>query len=413
MVMSSFRERATAADAADPLAGLRDMFVLPDGVVYLDGNSLGALPLAVPAAMQDVLHRQWGTDLIGSWTAAGWWEAPGRVGDRIAPIVGAAPGTVMVTDSTSVNLFKAVIAAARLPAAQPGRRVIVIDDAIFPTDRYIVDAAARLLDLEVRPAGPDDGSALDESVVMAVYSHVDFRTGVLYDVPTVTAAVHDVGALVIWDLCHSAGAVPVGLADNDVDLAVGCTYKYLNGGPGSPAFVYVAPQHQPQIDQPLPGWHSHAQPFDMRQDFAPAGGIERMRTGTAPMLSLLALEAALTPYDSVDIAAVRARSLELTDLMIDFVSSELAGQLQIVTPLEQNRRGSQLSLRHPDAYPIVQALIARGVVGDFREPDIIRLGFAPLYVSRRDVLTAGEQLAAVLASAEYRDPRFGARATVT
>ncbi|MDQ2846515.1 MAG: kynureninase [Actinomycetota bacterium] len=411
--MRSFRERAQAADAADPMAGLRQLFVLPPGVVYLDGNSLGALPLAVPTAVHDVLHRQWGIDLIGSWTSAGWWEAPGRVGDRIAPIVGAAPGTVMVTDSTSVNLFKAVIAAARLQADQPQRRVIVIDDATFPTDRYIVEAAAKLLDLDVRPAAPDEPSALDASVAVAVYCHVDFRTGVLYDLPSITTAVHAAGALVVWDLCHSAGAVPVGLADSDVDLAVGCSYKYLNGGPGSPAFVYVSPQHLSRIDQPLPGWHSHAQPFDMRQDYLPADGIERMRTGTAPMLSLLALEAALTPYDGVEMAAVRSRSLQLTQLMIDFVGSQLADQLEIVTPLEQNRRGSQVSLRHPDAYAIVQALIARGVVGDFRAPDIIRLGFAPLYVSRTDVVTAGEQLAEVLAAGDYRDPRFAVRSTVT
>ncbi|MDQ6658129.1 MAG: kynureninase [Actinomycetota bacterium] len=411
--MSSFRERAQLADACDPMAGLRELFVLPAGVIYLDGNSLGALPLAVPTAVHDVLHRQWGIDLIGSWTSAGWWEAPGRVGDAIAPIVGAAPGTVTVTDSTSVNLFKAVIAAARLRADQPERRVIVIDDATFPTDRYIVEAAAKLLDLEVRPAAPDATSALDDSVAVAVYCHVDFRTGVLHDLPSITEAVHTAGALVVWDLCHSAGVVPVGLAVNDVDLAVGCTYKYLNGGPGSPAFVYVAPRHQPQIEQPLPGWHSHSRPFDMQQGYAPADGIERMRTGTAPMLSLLALEAALTPYDGVEMAAVRSRSLELTQLMIDFVGSRLSDQLEIVTPLEQHRRGSQVSLRHPAAYAVVQALIARGVVGDFRAPDIIRLGFAPLYLSRTDVVTAGERLAEVLASGDYRDPRFAIRSTVT
>jgi len=411
--MTDLVRQAMAADDADPLSKLQNLFELPADVLYLDGNSLGALPKAVSAVVQDVVDRQWGRDLIGSWTGAGWWQAPGRVGDRIAPIVGADAGTVVVTDSTSVNLFKAVIAAARLQADSPARRVIVIDDATFPTDRYIVDAAARLLGMQVRPAAPDNGSALDETVALAVFCQVDFRTGVLYDLPAVTAAVHDVGALAVWAICHSAGVVPVGLSEHGVDLAVGCTYKYLNGGPGSPAFIYVDAGHQERIDQPLPGWHAHAEPFGMSQEFQPIDGIERMRTGTAPMLSLLALEAALTPYQDLDIADVRARSLDLTGLMMDFVRSELMDELEIVTPADPARRGSQVSLRHPAAYPIVQALIARGVVGDFRTPDIIRFGFAPLYVSRRDVLRAGEQLRQVLQSGEFQDPRFSVRSTVT
>ncbi|WP_029135719.1 kynureninase [Nakamurella lactea] len=408
-----FADRAAADDAADPLAHLRDQFLLPDGLVYLDGNSLGALPRAVPGVVADVVSRQWGTELIGSWTDAGWWEAPGRVGDAIAPIIGAAPGTVVVADSTSVNLFKAVIAAARLMTDRPERNTIVVDDATFPTDRYMVDEAARLLGLRVRAAAPDDATALDDSVALAVYCHVDFRTGVLYDLPAVTARVHAAGALAIWDLCHSAGAVPVGLAEHDVDLAVGCTYKYLNGGPGAPAFVYVAPRHQGGIDSPLPGWHSHAQPFEMSQQFTPVDGIDRMRTGTPPLLSLLAMEAALAPWQDLDIADVRARSLQLTGLMIDFVHSELGGRVEVVTPVEPAGRGSQVSLRHPDAYPIVRALIARGVVGDFRAPDVIRLGFAPLYVSRQDVVSAGRHLQQVLDSGEYLAPEFAARSTVT
>jgi kynureninase len=254
---------------------------------------------------------------------------------------------------------------------------------------------------------------LDETVAVAVYCHVDFRTGVLYDLPAVTADVHAAGALVVWDLCHSAGAVPVGLAEHDVDLAVGCTYKYLNGGPGSPAFVYVVPRLQARIDSPLPGWHSHAEPFEMSQEFAPAAGIDRMRTGTPPLVSLLTMEAALTPWDGLAIEDVRARSLQLTGLMIDFVRSELAGRVEIVTPEAADRRGSQVSLRHPDAFPVVRALISRGVVGDFRAPDIIRLGFAPLYVTRQDVIRAGRQLQQVLDSGEFRDPKFAARGTVT
>lgn len=405
--------RAKAADAADPLAGLRDQFLLPDRVIYLDGNSLGALPLAVPQAVDEVIRRQWGQKLIGSWTDAGWWDAPARIGNRLAPIIGAEPNSVVVADSTSVNLFKVVVAAVRLQANEPQRQVIVVDDGTFPTDRYIVDEAARMLGMQVRPAAPDDNSALDETVAAAVYCHVDFRTGVLYDLPAITENIHRSGALAIWDVCHSAGAVPIGLAENRVDLAVGCSYKYLNGGPGSPAFVYVAPHLQPRIDSPLPGWHSHAAPFEMGQDYRPIDGIERMRVGTPPLLSMLALEAALGPFDDLDITQVRARSLELTGLMIEFVRTELADRLEIVTPQDDARRGSQVSLRHPDAYRVVRALIARGVIGDFRAPDIIRLGFAPLYVSRQQVVQAGCELAAVLSTEEYREPRFAARHTVT
>lgn len=410
---NDLRTGAVADDAVDPLGHLREQFLLPEGQVYLDGNSLGALPRAVPDAVQDVVTRQWGADLIGSWTSAGWWEAPGRVGDRIAPIVGAAAGTVVVTDSTSVNLYKLVVVAARMQAADPARTVLVVDDATFPTDRYIVDEAARLLGMTVRPAAPDDISALDATVAAAVFCHVDFRTGVLYDLPDVTAAAHAVGVLVIWDLCHSAGAVPVDLSGADVDLAVGCSYKYLNGGPGAPAWAYVAPRLQAAVDSPLPGWHSHAQPFGMTQHFAPVDGIDRLRAGTPPLISMLALEAALTPFDGLDMAAVRERSLALTGLMMQFVDDRLADHLEIVTPRDPARRGSQVSLRHPEAFAVVQALIARGVVGDFRAPDIIRLGFSPLYTSREDVIVAGEHLEQVLRSGEFRDPRFSTRYTVT
>ena len=408
--VSDLRTRADALDAADPLTGLRAQFLLPDGVIYLDGNSLGALPVAVPAAVADVVTRQWGTDLIGSWTSNGWWEAPGRVGDRVGELVGAAPGQLVVTDSTSVNLFKAVVAAAGL---RPGRTTMVVDDATFPTDRYIVDAVATLLGLRVRPARPDDASGLDPDVAVAVYCHVDFRTGELYDLPQITAAVHAAGALVVWDLCHSAGVHPIGLDEHGVDLAVGCSYKYLNGGPGAPAWVYVAQRLQPAIEQPLAGWHGHADPFGMDQHFSPAGGIDRMRTGTPPLLSLLALEAGLGPFVGIDMAAVRRRSQSLTGLLIDAVDALVGDRVQLATPRAPDRRGSQVAFRHPHAFPVVKALIARRVIGDFRDPDIIRLGLAPLYVSHADVVAAAAHLAAVLDGEEWREARFAVRATVT
>lgn len=406
---------AAQADDLDPLRHLRERFVLPDGVIYLDGNSLGALPVGVAEAVDDAVRRQWGTDLVRSWTSAGWWEAPLRIGDRIASLVGAHPGSVVVSDSTSVDLFKLVVAGVRLSRARPGprRTVIVVDDATFPTDRYIVDEAARLLGMQVRAAAPDDASSLDDQVALAVFCHVDFRTGVLYDLPAVTRALHEVGALALWDVCHSAGAVPIGLASAGVDLAVGCSYKYLNGGPGAPAWAYVAPALQGGIDSPLPGWNSHREPFGMQQVFAPVDGIGRLRTGTPPMLSMIALEAALAAFDGVRIEDVRRRSLELTALMIDAVDEYLADVVEVVTPRDPAGRGSQVSLRHPEAYPIVQALIERGVVGDFRAPDIIRLGLAPLYVSRQDVVLAVQALATVIGSEEFRAPRFSARATVT
>lgn len=393
----------------------RARFRLPDGLVYLDGNSLGALPVGVEEAVADAVRRQWGQDLVGSWTTAGWWEAPLRIGGTIGRLVGAEPGSVVVTDSTSVDLFKLIVAAIRLCRARPGppRDVIVVDEATFPTDRYIVDEAARLLGLQVRPAAPDDGAALDESVALAVFCHVDFRTGVLYDLPAITAAVHGVGALALWDVCHSAGALPVDLADAEVDLAVGCSYKYLNGGPGAPAWAYVAPRWQPEIDSPLPGWNSHRDPFAMQQRFEPVDGIGRLRTGTPPMLSMVALEAALRAFDGVEIDQVRARSLELTSLLIELVDSVPGCDVEVVTPREPARRGSQVSLRHPDAFPIVQALIARGVVGDFRAPDVIRLGVAPLYIGRADVERAVQQLAEVISTGEFRRPEFAVRATVT
>jgi kynureninase len=411
--MPALHERARILDDEHAGTDLRGRFRLPAGVVYLDGNSLGALPAGVAETVADVVHRQWGSRLIESWNESDWWGAPTRVGDRIGRLVGAAEGQVVCTDSTSVNLYKSVVAAARM---RPGRRVVITDPASFPTDLYVTEAAARDAGLTVERVSPADAAAraaeLGADLALASYSSVDYRTGELWDLPALTRAVHDVGALVCWDLCHSAGVLEVDLDAHDVDLAVGCGYKYLNGGPGAPAFLYVARRHQDAFDNPIAGWNGHATPFAMAPDYVPAPGISRGRVGTPPLLSMLALEAALSAYDGESVADLRARSLSLTGFFLECVDAMLPGT-EVVTPREPERRGSQVSLRHPDAYAVVQALIARGVVGDFREPDIVRLGFAPMYLTHGDVLRAAEHLHAVVEDREHEDPRFAARSTVT
>ncbi|MGW7256012.1 kynureninase [Streptomyces sp. NPDC054834] len=402
--MSELMVRAEKLDAADDLAAVRSRFSL-DTVsdhaadaagVYLDGNSLGALPSHVPARLDDVVRREWGELRIRSWTESGWWTAPERIGDRIAPLVGAAPGQIVVGDSTSVNVFKALVAAVRM--AGEGRDEILVDATTFPTDGYIAESAARLTGRALRAVTPAEvPGALSDRTAAVLLNHVDYRTGRLHDLPSLTAAIHASGALAVWDLCHSAGALEVGLDEHGVDLAVGCTYKYLNGGPGSPAFLYVRQDLQPRFDSPLPGWNSHAEPFGMRSSYEAAPGALRGRVGTPDILSMLALEAALEVWEDVPVPAVRAKSLALTDFFLECVTAYVPpGRLESLTPVPHEERGSQIALRCDDAGEVMRRLIERGVVGDFRHPDVLRFGFTPLYVRFTDVERAARVLGATI-----------------
>lgn len=399
-------------DAEDPLAFARDRFALPDGLIYLDGNSLGALPRAVLPAMQQTVSDQWGQGLILSWNDAGWIDAPQRVGGRIAALIGAAPDEVIAADSTSINLFKALSAALRL---RPGRRVILGETGDFPTNTYISASAASLFDREFKGVETDDLMAqINEQVAVVVLTHVNYRTGRLHDMAALTQRAHQAGALILWDLCHTAGAMPCDLSANQVDFAVGCGYKYLNGGPGAPAFVYAARRHHAVLAHPLTGWLGHDAPFAFEADYRPAQDLRRMIAGTPPVLGMQALEAALTAFDGIDLHALRAKSKVLTELFIALCEQELKDQgFALFSPRDPNQRGSQVSFTHDQAYPIMQALIARGVIGDVRAPDILRFGFAPLYLRHVDVWDAVACLADVMRHQSYLDPAHQQRKTVT
>jgi kynureninase len=393
------REDCEARDGADPLAPLREFFEIPDGLTYLGGNSLGPPPRNSVARVLATLRTEWGEGLVRSWEAAGWWDKPVTLGGRIAPLVGARPDEVLVGDSTSVNLFKVAVAAMRLRA---DRRVIVTDRDNFPTDLYMLEAAAELAGgAEVRRV--DDAVALadclDESVALVELTHVDYRLSRRHPMDEITRAVHDAGALMVWDLAHSVGAVPVALDDCDVDFAVGSTYKYLNGGPGSPAFVFAAARLHEAMRQPLVGWHGHVRPFAFEPDYAPAPGIRQFACGSPPIVAFASLEGSLEVWQHVELPALFAKGQALCDLLIELVEPCLAaGGLELVSPRDPARRGSHVALRHPGALAIVDELARRGVLGDFRAPDIIRLGIAPLYLRYVDIWDAAAAIRAVLAA---------------
>ncbi|NBB15424.1 kynureninase [Caulobacter sp. SLTY] len=405
---------AAELDAADPLAGFRDEFELPEGVIYLDGNSLGPLPKAARARMREVVETQWGVSLIRGWNDHDWMGAPTRVGDAIAGLIGAGQGEVIVADSTSANLFKLAVAAMQ---ARPDRKVVLSEPGDFPTDLYMLEGAVRTLGqgrrLELRPAEAIE-AALSEDVAVLVLCHAHYKTARIRDMTRLTAAAQAVGALVIWDLSHSAGVLEVDLNGCNADLAVGCGYKYLNGGPGAPAFLFVARRHQETLVSPLSGWMGHQAPFTFQDAYDPALGIQRFACGTPPVLGVSALECGVDIAARAGARAIRAKAAALTDLFIRRVEAgPAAAELRLVTPREAGLRGGHVSYAHPDGYAIVQALIARGVIGDFRDPDIARFGFSPLPLSFAEVARAADILGEVVATAQYDQPRFRQRAAVT
>lgn len=409
------RDEARALDAADPLARFRERFVLPAGVIYLDGNSLGALPKATPGRLEQVVRDEWGDGLIRSWNpresgGAGWIDLPRMIGAKIAPLIGAAPHEVIVCDSTSVNLFKLIAAALSM---RPGRKAVLSEPGNFPTDLYMIDGLARH-GLAERRLAPRErlADALDADVALLLLTHTHYKTGAVLDMAALTAAAHEAGALVLWDLSHSAGAMPLDCAGCGVDLAVGCGYKYLNGGPGSPAYAFVAERHQAAIEQPLTGWFGHAAPFAFADDYAPAPGIDRLLCGTPPVLGLAALEVGVELIAEMGVDRLYAKSRKLSEFLRKCLAARGAA-LELASPSDVAQRGSQLSFRHEGAYAISQALIARGVIGDFRDPDILRLGFAPAYLSFADIAEVARHLAEVLAGGEWRRAAFTERALVT
>ena len=420
-------EDCRQADAQDPLRELRHQFDLPNGVIYLDGNSLGVLPRATAARVAKVVTQEWGQGLIRSWNTAGWFDSPRRAGDKIARLVGGNPSEVVATDSTSINLFKVLSAALNMAREDaPQRKTLVSERSNFPTDLYIAEALCRERGYTLKLVEPEAiAASLTTDVAVLMLTHVNYRTGAMHDMAAVTAAAHAAGILAVWDLAHSAGAVPVDLTGAQADFAVGCGYKYLNGGPGAPAFVWVAPRHAERFWQPLAGWWGHATPFTFNADYQPAPGITRYLCGTQPIISMAALECGLDTLLAVEplggMAALRAKSLALTDLFIELVETRCAGHgLTLATPRVHAQRGSQVCLaRGAGAYAIVQALIARNVIGDFRagdgglHPDILRFGFTPLYIGFEDVWQAVEHLRQVLDSGEWQRHEFNQKHAVT
>lgn len=392
------RSDLEALDLADPLAAHRSRFALPEGVIYLDGNSLGPLPAHVPAVLTDVVAREWGTDLITSWNRNGWWTLAGRTGDRIAALIGVEEGGVSVGDTTTVALYKAAAAGRRL---RPDRDVILTDSGNFPTDLYVLGSVAEQFGARLEVVDPEAvGSRIGPDLAMVALTHVDYRTGRRHDLAAVTATVRQAGAIMVWDLAHSAGAMDLDVAE--ADFAVGCGYKYLNGGPGAPAFIYVHPRHQDRFVNPIAGWWGHADPFAMRPDFEPAPGIRRAQVGTQPIVALAALHAALEVFNGVDPGQLRHKSESLTSTLIRLVDERLPG-VEVVTPRVPGERGSHVSLRHPAALAVMAALIERGVIGDVRPPDLLRFGLAPIFQTHAELWDAVEILGQVLSDESWRE----------
>ena len=407
------RADAEALDRADPLARLRETFDLPPGI-YLDGNSLGPLPHRARERVRECLDREWGEGLIASWNDAGWIDLPQRVGAKIAPLIGAGANDVRVCDSTSVNLFKVLAAALAL---RPGKGAILSQPGNFPTDLYMAEGLIGLAgggrELILAETADDILADLSErDVAVVMLTHIDYRTGRMLDMAAITRAAHEAGALTVWDLAHSTGAVPVDLAGCGADFAVGCGYKYLNGGPGAPAHLYIAPRHQADARNPLSGWFAHAEPFAFEPSFRAAEGADRFLVGTPPVLSTVALEAALEVWEGIDMAAVRGKSVALTELFVALVEARCPA-LTLASPRDWVERGSQVSFRHPDAFPIVRCLIERGVTGDFRAPDIARFGFTPLFTRYADVWDAAAIIAEVMETGAWDAPRYRERGAVT
>jgi kynureninase len=407
-------EEIRSLDAADPLADFRNRFELPDGAIYLDGNSLGVMPKSVPDRMAQVVKTEWGQDLIRSWNQHDWIGYPRRLGAKIAPLIGARPDEVVVADSTSINIFKALSAALQL---NPDRPVILSERGNFPTNVYMMQGLSAHSAGAIEHRLVDTGeleSHFDNNVAALLITQAHYKTGYLHDMQAITAAAQAKGIVVIWDLCHSAGALEIDLHACNADMAVGCGYKYLNGGPGAPAFIFVAERHQNRIMPVLSGWLGHARPFDFSDDYVPAGGIDRFKCSSPSILGMAALECGLDIHAGADMAAVRTKSVALTELFIEQVEARVGEMgFRLASPRDPAIRGSQVSFHHENGYPIMQALIARGVIGDFRDPDILRFGFTPLYTSHEDVFRAAGILQSIMESGEWRDPRFSVRAAVT
>jgi kynureninase len=407
-------EAIAALDAADPLRAVRDRFTLPDGVIYLDGNSLGALPTATAARVATVLHDEWGTGLIRSWNSADWIGAPQRVGAKIAQLVGAAPHEVIAADSTSVNLYKLIVAAL---TAQPSRTVVLSEPGNFPTDLYMIESAMQAVGGGHRLVlAPRDEIAarIDDDTALVLLTHVHYKTAELHDMAALTTAAHARGALMLWDLSHSVGAVPLDLRGCGADLAVGCGYKFLNGGPGAPAFLFVAERHHDTLMSPLGGWMGHARPFAFVDHYEPAPGVARFLCGTPPIVAFAALESGVDLHLEMDTQVIAQKSRALAALFIDLVAAHCAPYgLTLVGPPRGAPRGSHVSFRHPEGYAIMQALIARGVIGDFRAPDILRFGLTPLYLRYADIAQAVSILETVLRTEAWRAPEYQVRQAVT